>query len=74
MKVFKVLKNVDVSSESPVRIGAGFGSAAGSVTASAAGAAQQARIVESNSEYAIIEITCSCGCKAFVQCNYADLH
>lgn len=33
----------------------------------------QARIVESNSDYAIIEITCSCGQKSFVQCNYGNV-
>ncbi len=35
--------------------------------------AQQARIVESNNEYAIIEIICSCGQKTHVQCNYSGL-
>jgi len=33
----------------------------------------QARIVESNNEYAIIEIVCSCGCKTHIQCNYANV-
>jgi hypothetical protein len=37
------------------------------------GLPQQARVVESNSEYAIIEITCSCGSKSHIQCNYAHL-
>jgi hypothetical protein len=39
----------------------------------APGAAQQARIIESNSEYAILEITCSCGCKSHIQCNYGNV-
>ncbi len=34
---------------------------------------QSARIVESNSEYAVIEIICSCGAKNHIQCNYADV-
>ena len=34
---------------------------------------QSARIVESNSEYAVIEIICSCGAKNHVQCNYGDV-
>lgn len=34
---------------------------------------QQARVVESNSEYAIIEVVCSCGGKSHIQCNYAHL-
>ena len=38
-----------------------------------AGTPQQARILESNDEYAIIEVTCSCGAKSHIQCNYASL-
>ena len=34
---------------------------------------QSARIVESNNEYAVIEVICSCGNKNQVQCNYADV-
>ena len=34
---------------------------------------QSARIVESNSEYAVIETICSCGAKNQIQCNYADV-
>lgn len=34
---------------------------------------QEVRIIESNSEYAIIEVTCSCGAKSHIQCNYADM-
>jgi len=34
---------------------------------------QQARILESNDEYAIIEVTCSCGAKSHIQCNYASM-
>ncbi|MBE0534101.1 MAG: hypothetical protein IH624_00425 [Phycisphaerae bacterium] len=36
-------------------------------------APQQARILESNDEYAIIEVTCSCGAKSHIQCNYASM-
>jgi len=36
-------------------------------------APQSAHIVESNSDYAVIEIVCSCGAKNHVQCNYADV-
>ena len=31
---------------------------------------QQARLMESNDEYAIIEVICGCGTKSFIQCNY----
>ena len=76
MKVFKVLKNVEVSSAEAVAVGPGGGVSLSSpaVSASSAGVARQVRIVESNNEYAIIEVTCSCGSKAFVQCNYAELN
>lgn len=33
----------------------------------------QARIVESNSDYVILEITCGCGQKSFIQCNYGNV-
>jgi hypothetical protein len=36
-----------------------------------AGVAQEAKIIESNSEYAIIEVICSCGSRSHIQCNYA---
>ena len=35
--------------------------------------AAQARIVESNSDYVILEMLCSCGRKSFVQCNYGNV-
>ncbi len=31
---------------------------------------QQARVIESNENYAILELVCSCGSKSRVQCNY----
>jgi tRNA-dihydrouridine synthase len=46
--------------------GASVGAAAGDSTA------QEARIVESNDEYAVIEIVCGCGGKSFVQCNFGN--
>ncbi len=42
-------------------------------TAHAGSAVQQARIIESNDEYAILELTCSCGTKTHIQCNYSQL-
>ena len=34
---------------------------------------QEARVIESNSDYAIIEVICSCGDKMHIQCNYAAM-
>jgi hypothetical protein len=54
----------------------GQGASAGSVASAGAPAggsiAQEARIVESNDEYAVIEIVCGCGGKSFVQCNFGN--
>jgi hypothetical protein len=71
-KVIRVLKKDKVKVGGSVQLE----SVAGGVESSsgpAGSAAQQARIVESNNEYAIIEITCSCGQKTHVQCNYSNL-
>lgn len=35
--------------------------------------AAQARIVESNSDYVILEVVCGCGQKHFIQCNYGNV-
>lgn len=32
---------------------------------------QQVRIVENNSEYVLMEVTCCCGTKTYVKCEYA---
>lgn len=33
----------------------------------------QVRIVEKHSEFAVIEITCSCGTKTHVKCEYTEI-
>jgi len=32
----------------------------------------QAHIVETSPEYAVIEVTCSCGAKTYLKCEYAS--
>jgi len=77
--VIKVLKSDQVLVSGSVRLEIGGGIApvrTGPSIQTDTGtdaAAQQARIVESNSEYAVIEVTCRCGSKSFIQCNYAEL-
>ncbi len=34
--------------------------------------AAQARIVENDPKYAVIEVTCSCGAKVCLKCEYSD--
>jgi len=38
----------------------------------AASSAPQVRMLENTPEYAVIEITCSCGARISVRCEYAD--
>jgi hypothetical protein len=35
--------------------------------------APQARVIENHQEFAILEVTCSCGRKIHLKCEYADL-
>ena len=58
--------------EQPVVIGPGASAVASAGAAAGGSTAQEARIVESNDEYAVIEIVCGCGGKSFVQCNFGN--
>ena len=74
----KVMKKRGVTVGGSVRIAPGTGvapvrtKAASRTSSPTAGAPQQARIIESNAEYAVIELICACGTKSYVQCNYAN--
>ena len=70
-KVIKVLKKGQVKVGDSVQLGSD--TVVDSPVVPGGSVAQQARIVESNNEYAIIEIICSCGQKTHVQCNYSSL-
>jgi hypothetical protein len=39
----------------------------------AASSASQARVVENHEEFALLEVTCSCGNKIYLKCEYGDL-
>lgn len=77
-KRVQVIKHEQVEVKDSICIAASGGAAARPAdrlrTGPACGLPQQARVVESNSEYAIIEVTCSCGGKSHIQCNYAHLN
>ena len=68
-KVIRVLKKEQVKAGGSVQLG----DCADTPVESVGTTARQARIVESNNEYAIIEIICGCGQKTHVQCNYSQL-
>ena len=71
-RTIKILKKDKVKVGGSVQLD-GDNVSADSPAKPAGSAARQARIVESNNEYAIIEIICSCGQKAHVQCNYSNM-
>lgn len=58
--------------EQSVVVGPGASAVASAGAAAGDSTAQEARIVESNDEYAVIEIVCGCGGKSFVQCNFGN--
>ena len=62
---------IKMAAESAV-VGPGGFAAASADAAAGQSVAQEARIVESNDEYAVIEIVCGCGGKSFVQCNFGN--
>ena len=69
----RILKSEHVQLEGQYRLDvsqAGF-SKAGVLPAGAASVPKQARIIESHPQYAIIEVTCSCGGKTLLRCEYA---
>ena len=67
----RILKSNDVKLEGQFHLGAaqdGSDSPKQQVTASSA---PQVRILENHEQYAIIEVTCSCGTKMSLKCDYS---
>jgi len=69
----RILKSGDVDLDgqyrldlAPEDLDAGEPAHAGVVAAT-----PQARIVESHPEHAVVEVTCSCGAKVYVKCEYS---
>ena len=70
-KCARVMKPDEMEMDGTAHIEPAAGMVASSGTVAAnGGAIQQVRIIESNDSHAILELTCSCGCKSRVQCNY----
>ena len=76
-KPITVVKNdqVVVNGNICIKLGATADSPVQSVDSQSMGPGEieQARVIESNEQYAIIEIMCSCGAKSHIQCNYGDI-
>jgi hypothetical protein len=74
-KSIEIVKKNKVRSGDTIRIRAGQGGIPARPSALAAApqhGPMQARVVESNPDYAIIEVICPCGHKTHIQCHYAD--
>ena len=73
-KAGRVLKSSDVKLEGRFRLDAnqGVSSSAGERSTASVLSPAQVRIVENNSEFAVIEVTCGCGVKTHIRCEYAN--
>jgi hypothetical protein len=66
-----VLKANQVRLEEPVRLSIGGMSATHHPGADATEAPARIRVTESNADFAVLEVTCSCGKVIQVHCEYA---
>jgi hypothetical protein len=77
-KRIRLIKNDEVNVNGSIQLGpSGTVAGAGLETSPLSKASlevgpQEARIVESNSEFAILEVVCGCGCKSQIQCHYVN--
>ena len=67
----RILKANQVKLQGQCRLDIGHSSPTPAPKPRPALAAPQVRIVENNDQYAVMEITCSCGTKTHVRCDYA---
>ena len=69
-----ILKSRDVNFEGSFTVGLlNSGAAAVNTSAPNANVEPQVSVVDSQPEFAVIEVTCSCGTKTRVKCNYAEM-
>ena len=74
-KPVRVIKGDQIDIDGTVQLSpfTAAGRATASPSALPSGAvSQQARIVQSNQNFAILEVVCGCGCKSHIQCDYAN--
>ena len=68
----QILKSDDVKLEGRFQLDTAQAGLSRPQQAGAVLAAPQARIVENHPEYAVIEITCSCGTRMCLRCEYVN--
>ena len=69
--ISQILKADEVAFEGQFQLDASKGGSNAPKDGAPAVVAPGARIIESNSEFAVIEITCSCGRTTRLRCEYA---
>ena len=67
----RILKSNDVKLEGRFHLDVGHIAPSRTKGKNVALATPQVRIVESHPEFGVIEITCSCGTKTYLRCEYA---
>ena len=67
----RILKSNDVKLEGRFHLDAAKAGSGMPRQQVAASSAPQVRVVENNPEYAVIEVTCGCGRKMSLKCDYA---
>ncbi|OHB61589.1 MAG: hypothetical protein A2Y12_11165 [Planctomycetes bacterium GWF2_42_9] len=70
----RIIKGSEVKLEGTYRLGGAQSAVQAAAVKDRAvpSAAVQARIIESQPQYAIIEVICSCGTKTQIRCEYAE--
>lgn len=71
-KISRVLKKDEVTVEGQRHLDVAGGKTNMQQGRVAAVGVPQARIVENSSEFTVIEVTCSCGRKTHLKCQYAN--
>ena len=67
-----ILKGNAVKLEGQFRLDAGQPPTGSANKTNVTSAPAQAHIVENHSEFAVIEVTCGCGAKTHIKCQYPD--
>lgn len=70
----RILRSDDVELDGQYHLGLlpGESEASGPESVDTVTRAPQARIVENNTGHVVIEVTCSCGARVCVKCEYSD--
>lgn len=67
----RILKADEVALEEPLQLSIAPAAACCGHKPGAASAAPSARVAQSHAEYAVIEVTCPCGQRTYIRCDYA---